>query len=188
MSKAFIFLAPGFEDMEAIAPIDILRRGEVEVEIVGVTEIANDSSHGVCVTCDSEIDYMESNISPEDVLIFPGGLPGSSNLAADKNLVGKLNKHYGNGGRVAAICAAPALVLASCLNYIKEGTRMTCYPGFESVLEEHNVTPVNEGVVVCENVITAKGPAYCIEFGLAILETIRGKEAAEKVAKGILLK
>lgn len=184
--KAYIFLAPGFEETEAIAPVDILRRGGVEVEIVGVGDIAADSSHGICVSCDTELDFADLSVDEDDVMIFPGGMPGSKNLAECESLMAALNAHYRAGGLVAAICAAPAVVLASKINGLKEGVSMTCYPGFEATLAENGVTHVNSGVVFFDNVITARSAAVAIKFGLTILAAMKGAEVAAKVANDIV--
>ncbi len=182
MSKTYLFLAEGFEDIEALAVVDVLRRGGVEVRTVSVMEgLEVRSAHGVTVWADVMLGEVKGEEA--ECLVFPGGMPGAANLAACAPLMEWMQRHYEAGGMVAAICAAPALVLGR----LKAGRRlrMTCYPGFEEHLPEAEVTA--EGVVVDGNVITGKGPGFAIPFGLEVLERLRSAEMAREVAAGMLL-
>ena len=134
MGKAYIFLADGFEETEALTTLDILRRGKIEAYTVSITEdIYVTSSHGITVVADmGRSDFSEIDIDEKDAMIFPGGMPGSKKLAADTPLIGLMNVHYEGGGLVAAICAAPGLV-ATQLKGI-EGKKATCFDGFEENL------------------------------------------------------
>ena len=140
MKGVYIFLAEGFEDVEALATADVLRRGGVPVELVSITdEPFVVSSHHVAVGVDQTFDYFALNIDKggtdeKDVMIFPGGMPGTRNLAGFDMLMDMMQEHYDDGGTVAAICAAPGLVLGQ-LNGI-DGKRVTCFDGFEGILEE----------------------------------------------------
>jgi 4-methyl-5(b-hydroxyethyl)-thiazole monophosphate biosynthesis len=122
---------------------------------------------------------------PTDVMIFPGGMPGSSNLAAFPKLMDIMLQHYEAGGTLAAICAAPSVVLG--LLPTLEGKKMTCYDGFEEALQAKGAEYVKEGVVVDGNIITGRGPGWAVEFGLAILSLIKGQETADKVKAGLML-
>lgn len=183
MKRSFLFLADGFEEVEALGTVDVLRRGEIDVKTVSVSgrrEVKG--AHEVEVKADlllEEIDEKEA-----ECLIFPGGMPGARNLAECAPLMEILRRHFDAGKLVAAICAAPALVLSKLP--LKQGTKITCYPGFENFLPGLQVS--EKGVVREGNVITGRGPAYAFEFGLAVLACLYGSEQkAREVAKGMLL-
>ena len=118
-------------------------------------------------------------------MIFPGGMPGSANLAAFKKLMDIMVQHYEEGGTVAAICAAPSVVLTLLPSI--EGKKMTCYDGFEEALGAKGAVYVKEGVVVDGNMITGRGPGWAQEFGLTILAHVKGQEVADKVKAGLML-
>lgn len=182
MKKSYIFLAEGFEEMEALAVVDILRRGGVEIETVSIMESLDVvGSHGIKVVADR----LLSDVADKDAecMIFPGGLPGAENLGSCKLLLQMTQKQYDNGKFIAAICAAPALVLKHLK--VLGMHRVTCYPGFESHLIQYE--HVADGVVVDRNLITGKGPGFALPFGLAILSVLRSRNVAEQVASGMLL-
>ncbi len=180
MKTAVLFLAQGFEEIEAIATTDVLRRAGVKVVTVAIGDDVNVvGAHDVVVQADALL--SEVSLSDADALILPGGWPGAKNLSECKPLVDAIVKQHAEGEWVAAICAAP-FVLG--VNGILKGKEATCYPGFEKDLQ--GATFVEKGVVVSGNVITARGPAFSIDFGLAIAEVLVGKENAEDVAKGML--
>ena len=122
---------------------------------------------------------------PTDVMIFPGGMPGSANLAAFPKLMDIMQQHYAEGGTVAAICAAPSVVLSLLPNL--EGKKMTCYDGFEDAITAKGAEYVKQGVVVDGNMITGRGPGWAVDFGLAILAHIKRQETADKVKAGLML-
>ena len=182
MNVYYLFLAPGFEEIEAIAVVDILRRGGVDVRTVSVgggNEVTG--AHQVTIRADVSLEQ----IRPEEAecLIFPGGMPGAQHLSECEKLVTILQHHYDQERTVAAICAAPALVLSHLKTNRK--LRVTCYPGFEKYLPDFEV--VADGVVVDGKMITGKGPGFAILFGLAILEQLRSAQVAGEVAAGMLL-
>lgn len=193
--RAFIFLAEGFEITEAMAPADILVRGGVEHNIISIGKsITVTSAQNISVNADCTLEQFSlESIRKEDIMIFPGGMPGTSNLAACTPLMNTMLRHYKEGGTVAAICAAPGLVLSQLP--LDETARtngnlhMTCYEGFEPALTAKGVTIIDQrqGVVADGNIITASGPGHAIAFGLKILEYIAGKETADTVAKGLML-
>lgn len=183
MNKSFLFLAEGFEEMEAIAVVDVLRRGGVEVHTVsikGQKEVK--SSHGVVVLADCTLDEIRTEKA--ECLIFPGGMPGAQNLGECKALVELMQRQYDEGRYLAAICAAPALVLG----HLKAGRklRLTCYPGFEKYLSSEFEVSADE-VVVDGKVISGKGPGFAVKFGLTVLEQLRSIGVAKEVASGMLL-
>ncbi|MBR1706695.1 MAG: DJ-1/PfpI family protein [Bacteroidales bacterium] len=191
MKGVYIFLAEGFEDMEAIGTRDVLVRGGVDVKTVsldGKREVT--SSHGTTVRADmvrSEFDTQPGRelADRKDVLIFPGGMPGSKFLAGDRPLMELMKRHYVLGGTVAAICAAPGLV-ASQLSPLS-GIRFTCFDGFERYMTEKGAVYTPESTVVDGHLITGRGAGHAIAFGLAILAYLEGEEAAAKVRAGLML-
>ena len=120
-----------------------------------------------------------------DVMIVPGGMPGSKNLARDKALIELMQRHFAAGGTVAAICAAPGLV-ASQLEGL-EGRRFTCFDGFQEPLLAKGAVYVPDGTVTDGNLITGRGAGHAVGFGLAIVEYLKGKEAAQSVRHGLML-
>ena len=184
MKGVYIFLADGFEDMEAIATRDVLLRGGVDVQTVSISdEPFVTSSHGLTVSVDLTRDDFDDDAPA--VMIFPGGMPGSKNLAADKSLMALMRRCYAGGGIVAAICAAPGLV-ASQLEDVA-GKRFTCFEGFQDAMIAKGAVYTPESAVVDGRLITGRGAGHAVNFGLAILETLKGKETADRVRAGLML-
>ena len=189
MKGVTLFLANGFEDMEALGTRDVLIRGGVPVLTVSITdEYLVESSHGVSVTADTswaDVEVMEPGTDASDVMIFPGGMPGSKNLAAHAELMEILQDHWARGGAVAAICAAPGLVVSQLPGL--EGRKFTCFPGFEDALIAKGAVFTPESTVTDGNLITGRGAGHAVNFGLAILRYLKGDEAADKVKAGLTL-
>lgn len=174
------FLANGFEEIEALAPVDILRRGGVEVKTVSVT--GNDfveSAHGVTFKADLKIEDAE--LGDADLLMLPGGLPGATNLNDHVGVRNALTAQAARGGSIAAICAAP-LVLGSL--GLLEGRRATCYPGFEKYMT--GATYTEELFTIDDNIITGRGPAATLPYSYAILSLLTNEETAQSVADGMI--
>lgn len=176
----YVFLAEGFEEIEAISVIDILRRAEIEVTTVGVGGKTVVGTHGIPViadkcTCEGLADDIEA-------VILPGGMPGTNNLGADETVKKYIDYAVKNNKLVCAICAAPMVLGAQG---VLQGKKAVCYPGCEGNLTGAQV--VNELVVVDGNVITSKGPGTAAEFGLKIAEVIKGKAVAAQVRSDLLL-
>ncbi|MCM1348310.1 MAG: DJ-1/PfpI family protein [Firmicutes bacterium] len=184
MKHSMLFLADGFEEIEAIATTDVLRRAGMIVNTVAINPSGNATgANGVTVTADTTIDKVE--LTPDtDWLICPGGMPGASNLAACGKLCNMLTEHFERGGRIAAICAAPAVVLAP-LGILK-GRTATCYPGFESMVNDANMT--GDPVVALDTLVTANGPGNTIPFALAIAALTCGTQKAADVAAGMMVR
>ena len=182
MKKSYLFLANGFEEIEAIATVDILRRGGLDVTTVSVTDSLDvTGAHGICVKADISINECSNDVL---WLILPGGLPGADNLLACQVLVDMLKKHHEANGRIAAICAAPAVVLAQI--GLLQGKNATSYPGFENLLTQNGATATHQRVTVDSNFVTANGPSSAIPFALKILELTLSEDDALSVAKGML--
>ena len=184
MNGIYIFLADGFEDMEAIATRDVLLRGGVDVQTVSITDDPFvTSSHGITVSVDLTRDDFDDDAPA--VMIFPGGMPGSKNLAADKALMALMRKCYAGGGIVAAICAAPGLV-ASQLEDVT-GKRFTCFEGFQDAMIAKGAVYTPESAVVDGQLITGRGAGHAVNFGLAILGILKGEETVQRVKAGLML-
>ena len=178
----YVFLATGFEDIEAIAPVDIMRRAGLEVQTVSITgeEIVT-SAHGVGIA--SDLLLSDVNFSSAEMLVLPGGLPGSTNLDACKPLTEAIKRHFESGGPIAAICAAP--LVYGHLGLLK-GRRATCYPGVERELKGATYTAAiveRDG-----NIITGKGPAAAFEFGYTIVDFFLGEGASQPLRQGMIYK
>ncbi|MDE6037083.1 MAG: DJ-1/PfpI family protein [Duncaniella sp.] len=184
MSEVYVFLADGFEEIEALAPVDLMRRAAIKVTTVSVNGSHSvTGAHGICVQADALI--ADTDLGGAAMLVCPGGMPGASNLAACPTLTDALVAQYRDGRYVAAICAAPAVTLAPL--GILDGHQATCYPGFEQQLRDGGATHCEVRVAVDGNVITSNGPSSAIPFALALITALRGPEAAQQVASGILL-
>lgn len=183
MSKFYVFFANGFEEIEAIAPVDILRRAGAEVVTTSIDQPVVNGAHGLQVCHPNDLTAL--NITPDDWIVLPGGMPGASNLRGCAWLTEKLLTHAAEGGHIAAICASPAVVLASI--GLLRGVNAVCYPGFEPQMLEGGANVVDAGVVVDNNITTAAGPGYAIDFGLSIVEQAFGEAVADKVAADMLL-
>lgn len=179
-SKVYIFLADGFEELEALAPLDILRRAGFEVDTVSISdEIEVVGSHGLRVLCDTTIDLISPEIA--ELLILPGGMPGANNLAASEELAHILTKQNENGKWIAAICAAP-YVLGEL--DILQGKQATCYPGYEEHLRGAEF--INNPVVVSQNVITGNGAGAAVKFAFKIVAELKGQRVADFLAEKMM--
>ncbi len=180
MKKAYIFLAEGFEEMEATAPLDLLRRAGVDAQWVSITgHLLVKGSHGGMVQADLLFD--QADLSSADALILPGGMPGTTHLMEHSGLKEALSIFYEKGKWVCAICAAPMIFGAMG---IVQGRQAVIYPGMESHLKGASV-PAQE-VVVDGNVITSKAPGTAVAFALAIVEALAGAQIAEQIKAEIV--
>ncbi len=182
MSRTAIFFATGYEEIEALTVVDILRRAGEEITMVSVTdERSVTSSHGVEVRMDKVLSEM--NFDETDVIVLPGGMPGTKNLEACAALMEQVDAFVQAGKTVAAVCAAPSILgHRGHLN----GKKACSFPDMESQLEGAEV--LREPAVIDGNIITGRGMGAAIPFGLAILEKLQGKEAAEEMAVKIVYK
>ena len=183
-----IFLADGFEDIEALATADVLRRGGMDVKLVSIyDEITVESSHGVSVNADytlDEVDLSSSGTESKDVMIFPGGMPGTRNLAACEPLMDAMKAHYAAGGILAAICAAPGVVLSHLDSLV--GVEFTCFEGFEAAPVAKGGVFTPKAAVRSGRIITGRSAGHAVTFGLEILSALR-PEKVEDVKKALYL-
>ena len=168
----YVFLAKGFEEVEAIAAIDVIRRAEIEIYTVGIGSKIVSGSHNIPVFCD--LDESEAKISDEvDGLLLPGGMPGTLNLEANETVNKFIDYCSANGKLMCAICAAPSILGHKGL---LEGKNAVCFPGFESELKGAEVS--RDFVVEDSNIITAKGMGSAVDFGISIVKYFIGEEKA----------
>ena len=172
----YVFLANGFEECEALAPIDILRRAGFEVKTVGVSGKIAVGAHNIPVTCD--ILTNEINHNNIEAIILPGGMPGTTNLNNCPAVQAAIDYANNNNFLIGAICAAP-LILGE--KGLLNGKKATCYPGFEKHLLGAKV--LDDGIVVHDNIITAKGAGVAFEFGFALVSYLKDDNAAENIKK-----
>ncbi|MDD4778695.1 MAG: DJ-1/PfpI family protein [Fermentimonas sp.] len=181
MKKVALFLANGFEEIEALGTVDILRRAQIPVMTVSITDDkVVTGTHNVPVIADTT--FSKADFSDIDILVLPGGMPGAKHLNEHEGLKNLISEYNSKGRQIAAICAAP-MVLGGL--GILDGKRATTYPGFEPELIGAKVT--GENVVVDENITTGRGPALVFDFALRLVEQIAGLHVRREVQSGLLL-
>ena len=179
MAKVCIPLANGFEDIEAITLIDVLRRGGLDVVTAGVGGEIIESAHNVKVCADTTIDKIDAN--DFDLVVLPGGLPGATNLAESEEVKNLLRAMDEKGKYVGAICAAPIALKEA--GVLKE--KYTAYPGWEENIRKEGYVS-DKKVVEDKNVLTSKGPATAICFGLEIVKKFAGEKTYNQLKAGLL--
>ncbi len=182
MNVSYVFLADGFEEIEALTIVDVMRRAGLEVKTVSINANNNvTGAHGVKVEADTNI--ADTDLSNAEWLIAPGGMPGALYLHENKTVSNALKAHFEKNGKIAAICAAPALVLSPL--GILDHKQATCYPGMESHFKKEVIVS-HDKVVVADNVVTANGPATATLFALTIVSETLGENMAEEVGNAML--
>ncbi len=179
--KAAVLLANGFEEVEAATPIDVLRRAEVEVTVVGVGGLHLRGAHDLIYTADLEIEKVSGDF---DLVVLPGGMPGARNLGDSKEARALTERTLKAGKLVAAICAAPVFTLGAW--GILDHRQATCYPSMEEMFPSSTVFKM-ERVVVDDRVTTSRGPGTALEFSLALVGQLLGPQVAEKIAGDMLV-
>lgn len=182
--QSYIFVATGVEEIEAMATIDALRRADIPVVAVAVdTTLLIKGATGQTIVADSLISDID--VSDADWLIVPGGVPGAPNLHASETVSDMLLAHYKKGGRIASICAGPAVVLAP-LGILK-GKKATCYPGLGDAINQNGGEYVREPVVKAPDLITSEGPGTTLPFAIEIIRETKGDTAADTTAASMLV-
>lgn len=174
----YVFLAEGFEIIEALAPVDMLKRAKIDTKLVGVTGEMVTSSCGISVKTDMTID--EFDFYDVQAVVLPGGMPGTKNLEASDKIQNILDNVQNVKGLICAICAAPSVLGHKG---ILQGKEATCFPGFEDALE--GATLSDKYVVTCDNIITARGAGVSVDFGLEIVKYLKGEETSQGVRDAI---
>lgn len=198
MAKVVVFLAEGFEEIEAISPIDYLRRAGVEVvtaaiPVGGKADVLVKGAHGICVKADTTFDDFIANCSqlPDGVFV-PGGMPGAANVGACELAIDFIKKMFSQNKLVSAICAAPVVVLAK--TGILAGKKYACYPGMDKNIAEYCGSEEKAGQLTCDalllkdqpfavdnNLITGRGPGAAEQFAMALVEYFCGEDTAKKI-------
>ncbi len=179
--RILLFLAEGFEEIEAVAPIDVFRRAGINVTTVSVSDkLTVTGAHGIGVNAD--VIFEKADLSGDFLIYLPGGMPGTTNLDNHTGLKKLIEKQAAKGATIAAICAAPSIL--GKMGLLKEKEAI-CYPGFESFLTDAKIS--SSTIVKSGNILTAKGPGVAIPFALKIVEELKGKDTAQQVANGMIL-
>ena len=181
MAKALVFLASGFEEIETVTVVDVLRRAGVDVTVAGLTPNVTEGKHGMRIVPDKSIDDV--SVEDFDAFVVPGGNPGYKNLGKDPRVIDMVKKAFNSNKLVAAICAGPAVLSDAG---VLEGKACTIYPGMDEELEAGGGKPKHDIVVVDGNIITSRGPATALPFALKLAEKLAGKQVAEAVSKKML--
>ena len=174
----YVFLADGFEEIEALAPVDVLRRGGLQVKTVGIGGNKATGSHNITVSCD--LSETQVDFSDIEAVILPGGMPGTLNLEKSDTVSRAIKFAAENGKLIGAICAAPSILGKAGL---LRGKRATCFPGFEEYLS---------GAVVCDepavrdnNIITSRGAGAALDFAFLLLAALKGEKAANELGRAM---
>mgnify|MGYP000208466902 FL=1 len=178
----YIHLADGFEEIEAVTIMDVLRRGEVQAKFVSVTgELEITGAHGIRVKAD--LPFEEADYDTCEMIVLPGGMPGTQNLKEHPGLTEKIKAFALRRKKMAAICAAP--MIFGSMGIIK-GKKATIYPGMETHLKDG--IPVKEKVQVSENIITGQSPGTALEFSVELVKILKGEKVAKEVKEYLCMK
>jgi 4-methyl-5(b-hydroxyethyl)-thiazole monophosphate biosynthesis len=176
MSKVLVVLAEGFEEIEAVTIVDLLRRAGIEVRTASLAGREVTGSHDITVLADARLDEVEAG--DYDMIVLPGGMPGTTHLKSDARVARLLRQFAASGRYTAAICAAPSVLAHAGL---LEGRRATSFPGFLTPGSAPGIRLSEDAVVVDGKVATSRGPGTAVPFGLALIELLEGPEARREV-------
>jgi protein deglycase len=176
--RVLVPLAEGFEEIEAVSIIDVLRRAEINVVTAFLKKNPVTGSHGISITADN--DLKEINMVDFSAIILPGGMPGSENLKNSDRIISIVKHIYSRGGIVGAICAAPVVLEQAGILY---GKRAACFPGIEAELKDaiHDKNPV----VTDGNIVTGRGPGCAIPFALELVGILKSRDVMEGLRKNM---
>ena len=180
--KVYIFLADGFEDIEGLTVVDLMRRAGITITTVSIKNTKQiTTAHSITMLTDQT--FAETDFTDADMLVLPGGQPGTTNLGAFAPLTDLLKNFYNNGGRIAAICAAPTVFAA--LGFL-EGRKATAYPSCMDGLGD--AVRLEDNVVVDGNITTSRGLGTAIDFSLSLISQLLGQEKADQIAESVVYK
>ncbi|MCQ8261143.1 DJ-1/PfpI family protein [Streptococcus suis] len=169
MKKVAVLFAEGFEEIEALVPVDIFRRAGFQCDMIGLSDLKVNGSHAITISVDK---LFNGDLSEYDLIVLPGGMPGSTNLRDDERLIAELQKAVANGKRVAAICAAPIVLDKAGL---LENRNYTCFPGKENDIQSG--IHLTDTVVVDGQIITSRGAGTSFDFAYKLVELLGGDGA-----------
>ena len=179
MKKVAVFLAPGFEECEALMTVDLLRRAQLDTTMFSIHDTDTvTGSHNIIVKTDKKLNELNNELF--DCVVLPGGMPGTKYLMECKTVTDIVVEHYNQNRLIAAICAAPSVFGELQL---LQGKKATCFPGFENQL--HGAEVLNQKAVTDGNIITAKGLGAAVEFAHAIITYLINQETADQITKAI---
>ena len=180
--KVYIFLADGFEDIEGLTVVDLMRRAGITITTVSIKNTKQiTTSHGITMFTDQT--FVETDFTDADMLVLPGGQPGTTNLGAFAPLTDLLKNFYNNGGKIAAICAAPTVFAQIGLLH---GKKATAYPSCMDGLGD--AVRLEDNVVVDGNITTSRGLGTAIDFSLSLISQFLGQEKADQIAESVVYK
>ncbi|MBI2095787.1 MAG: DJ-1/PfpI family protein [Candidatus Omnitrophica bacterium] len=175
-----VLLADGFEEIEAVTPVDILRRAGVEVVVAGVGGLELKGAHGMTIRADVAVENVKDL---PDAVVLPGGMPGASNLKESPAVISLLKRMKEKDKIIAAICASPGLALAA--SGVLDGKKATCYPGFEKGFGPKTAF-VRDRVVTDGKIVTSRGPGTALEFSLELVRRLVSEKIADSLKNDIL--
>lgn len=178
--KIIVFLAEGFEEIEAVTCVDVLRRAGIEVTTVALNDVEVTGAHNMIIKADKLI--QEINYKDYEGVILPGGMPGATNLRDNEEVINIVKQLYLENKLVGAICAAPIVLDRAG---IIEGKKATSYPGFDKEMLSCNY--IEDRVVVDKNIITSRGPGIALDFAIKIIEYLIDKDKASEIEKQMLV-
>ncbi len=178
----YTFLADGFEEIEALTPVDLLRRAGVDIVTVSIYPDRKNVTGARRIEVCADITIDDVDMSKADILFLPGGMPGTVNLLECAPLMDLVDEQYSKGKRIAAICAAPARILGS--KGLVKGRRATCYPGMEDMLE--GATAVTDSVVTDGNITTSRGLGTAVDLACELISIMCGQEKADEIRKSVV--
>ena len=178
----YVFLADGFEEIEALTPVDLLRRAGVDVSTVSIYPGRKEVIGARKISVNADLTIDDINADDAEMIVLPGGMPGTVNLLECERLMDIVDDHNKKGKRVAAICAAPATILGS--KGMLRGKKATCYPGKESLME--GATAVIETVVTDGNITTSMGLGTAVDFACELITLLCGKDKAKEIRTSVV--
>lgn len=182
--RVAVMIAEGLEEIEGLTVVDLLYRAGIPCDTISITaERAVTSSHKVTIVCDRSLADEGLALADYALVVLPGGMPGTKNLAACATLATELTRRVAEGLPVAAICAAPTVLAELGL---LEGRRATCYPSMQHILTEHGASVEPGTVVVDDNITTSCGMGTAIDFGLELVAQIKGRDEADRISSSIV--
>lgn len=181
--KVAILFAPGFEEIEALTPRDLLFRAGIRSDLISITDnLQVTSNHEVTIVCDALL--ADTDLDQYDMIVLPGGIPGMPNLKAHDTVIASIKDFISNDKPVAAICASPSILAELG---ILEGKKATSNPGFHNVLVDHGATLLHDPVVIDGRIITSQGAGTSMDFALELVRYFAGDEAVAQVRKAVVL-
>jgi protein deglycase len=182
--RVAVLLAAGFEEIEAVTVIDVLRRAGIQVTVIGLSRKRVQGSHGISIEVDGALEDQAALEVPFDAVVLPGGLPGAHHLRDSEAVRAFVLQKRAQGARVAAICAAPIALAAFG---VLLGKQATCYPGFEGILQQAGAAPSSEPVVVDGDVITSRGVGTALPFALRLVAELVDEATADELGRRMLV-